>query len=61
MASGVGTIEVKKMKGKMVVSGLGRTARGQKFIKKAISLEATSTTDPKFKAEQATAVAEILG
>ena len=61
MATGIGTVEVRKRHGVMVVVALGRTPRGQKYIKKELKLKAKSSQDPKFKAELATAVAELYG
>ena len=61
MAAGIGTVEVKKVHGKMVVNGLGQTPRGQKFIRNAVVLEVADPADPKFKGELSTAVTQLLG
>lgn len=60
MTDHYGTIEVKKMRGKMTIIGLGKTPRGQRYIKRAIQTEATSSADPKFKAEQTAAVEKLF-
>ena len=60
MSETYGTVEVKRTRGKMTIIGLGRTGRGQRYIKKVVPTEATTPTDPKFKAEQATAVAKLF-
>lgn len=60
MGSGVGTVEVRRMRGKIVVNGLGRTPRGQKFIRKTIELDVKSLDDPNFKDQLKTAIEEML-
>lgn len=60
MSNTYGTIEVKKMRGKMAVIGLGKTPRGQNYIKKIEETSSTSPADPKFKEELATAVAKLF-
>lgn len=54
-------INIKKSRGRMVVQALGRTPRGQKYVKGSKVLNATSIADPKFKEEMAAAVDELLG
>lgn len=56
-----GQIEVRRSRGRLVVNGLGKTPRGQKFIAQQVKLESTSMDDPEFKDEMAAAVEEILG
>lgn len=60
MTSGIGTVEVKRQRGKLVVQGLGKTPRGQKFIRETTELKASKLTSPEFKAEMAAAVKEML-
>lgn len=60
MASGIGTVEVKRTHGKLTVQGLGQTPRGQRYIKKAIPLKAQDPSDPKFKEELAAAVEKLF-
>lgn len=61
MAHGIGTIEVKNRKGHPTVLGLGKTPRGQKFIRTRTALKVTSMSDPDFKKELAAAVDGMLG
>lgn len=60
MAAGIGTVEVKRSRGKMVVQGLGKTPRGQNFIKQRKELSAKTPADPAFKSELKTAVTEMF-
>lgn len=60
MPAGIGTVEVKKQRGKIVVNGLGQTPRGQNFIRKQKALGVARISDPKFKSEMAAAVTELL-
>lgn len=60
MANGIGTVEVRRSHGKLVVQGLGRTPRGTKFIRKTTPLTVTKITDKKFKTEMAAAVEQML-
>lgn len=60
MASGIGTVQVKRSRGKLVVQGLGQTARGQRFIRQTIDLEVKNTRDPNFKSNLRTAIAEMF-
>lgn len=61
MSNGIATIQVKRQRGIVTVQGLGRTNRGQKFIKGNTGLSAVSFADPKFKGELLVAVKEMLG
>lgn len=60
MAAGIGTVQVKRERGKLVVQGLGKTPRGQKFIKDTVELDAAHMSDPAFKSDLAKAVTEIF-
>lgn len=60
MASGIGQVEVRRSRGKLVVRGLGQTPRGQKFIKHSVELSAKSTADPAFKSELKAVVTEMF-
>lgn len=60
MAAGIATVEVRSSRGVLVVQALGRTNRGQKFIKGIVPLGVKSTTDPTFKSHLETAVAELF-
>lgn len=54
-------IAVKKERGHMVVIALGRTPRGQSYIKGRKVLVAQGVRDPDFKREMDAAVKELLG
>lgn len=60
MANGIGTIQVKRERGKLVVQGLGRTPRGQKYIKATIPIPAPTMAAKEFKAELTQAVTEMM-
>lgn len=60
MTFGLGTIQMKKQRGVLVIEGLSATPRGQKFVAKSIKLSVKSPADPKFKSELKTAVEELL-
>ena len=60
MSAGIGTIEVKKKGKTLVIQGLGRTPRGQKYIKKHVPMNAKSTKDPGFKDEMSTILEKML-
>lgn len=61
MTSTIGTIHVKRARGKLVVQGEGRTDRGQKYIIDVKKLDVETPGDPQFKAELALAVKEMIG
>lgn len=60
MAFGIGTVQVKRDHGTLVVQGLGKTPRGQKFIRATEPLAVKKMSDPDFKANLKTAVARII-
>jgi hypothetical protein len=60
MGNGLASVEVKKVRGKLTVIGVGRTMRGRKYFKDSIPTKATRTSDPKFKGELATAVDQLF-
>lgn len=60
MAAGIGTVEVRRARGKLVVQGLGKTPRGTRFIRQTIGLSSKKTSDKGFKTELRTAVTEML-
>lgn len=61
MAHGIGTIHVRQEHGKTTVIGMGKTARGQKYIKETTPLTVKSIADPKFKEELKIAVEQMYG
>lgn len=60
MAKGIGTVEIRVQHGKLTVVGLGKTPRGQRYIKESIPLEAKDMFDPNFKTELAEAVEKLF-
>lgn len=55
------TYEVRKMRGKLVLVGFGRTPRGQRFIKAMTEINSPSMQAPNFKKEMAIAAAKLAG
>ncbi len=60
MSHGIGAIQVKRERGVLVVQGLGRTPRGQKYIKATIPIAAPKMSDKNFKSEMTAAVTEMM-
>lgn len=60
MAIGIGTVQVKREHGTLVVQGLGKTPRGQNFIKHTVPLGVKSSSEPTFKSNLAAAITEIF-
>lgn len=60
MTVGIGTVEVKRVRGELIVQGLGKTPRGQNFIKDTESLKVKSTADPAFKGNLTAAMAKMF-
>lgn len=60
MAIGIGTVQVKRERGELVVQGLGKTPRGQNFIKDTETLGVKSSADPAFKGKLVAAVAKMF-
>lgn len=61
MAIQYSTIEVRKMRGKLVLVGLGQTERGQRYIKSQVPIGSTSMTSKDFKSKLASAMTELTG
>lgn len=55
------TYEVRKMRGKLVLIGFGRTPRGQRFIKGQAAINSPSMSAPDFKKEMEIAAAKLAG
>ncbi len=53
-------VEIKEAGGKLFVLAIGRTTRGQRYIKDAKAISVQSMRDKKFKTEMAQAVKELL-
>lgn len=60
MASGIGTVEIRRDHGALVVQGLGKTPRGQKFIRAQEALGVKKMSDPDFKGKLKSAVDVLL-
>lgn len=60
MAKGIGTIAVKRQRGKLTVMGLGKTPRGQNFIKDSVEIHSPSTRSPDFKEKLSAAVEKLF-
>lgn len=60
MNTSANAIQVKKERGHMVVTSIGRTPRGTKYLKQSIRLSVSSPADPGFKDELARAVTELV-
>ncbi len=60
MANGIGTVHVRRQRGKLVVQGDGKTPRGQSYIKETDALTASSMSDPAFKGQMGQAVDKML-
>lgn len=60
MAAGIGTVEVKRGRGGLVVQGLGKTPRGQNFIRQSKALNVKRMHDPAFKDELKLVIAEMF-
>lgn len=61
MTSGIADIHVKVQRKKLTVMGMGKTNRGQRYIRASKDLAVEKMSDEKFKAELATAVTELIG
>lgn len=61
MVAGIGTVVVRRQRGKLTVQGMGQTPRGQRFIRSAAEINVKQMSDPDFKDELATAVGKLLG
>ena len=60
MASGIGTIHVRRAHGNLIVQGDSKTPRGKRFIRATKSLKSKTPKDPQFKKELEDAVEELL-
>lgn len=61
MAKQYTAIEVRKMRGNLVLVGLARTTRGQRYIKQQVPIGCTSMASKDFKTKMAVAMAELTG
>lgn len=53
-------IEIRMARGRLCVYAIGRTGRGQRFVKGFRELQCKSLGDQNFKAEMSQAVTELL-
>ena len=60
MAERYGTIEVRMEREKLKLVGMGKTGRGQRYIKKTVPIDAKDPRSPDFKKELAKAVTELF-
>lgn len=60
MAERFGTIQVKEMRRQVVVIGMGKTGRGQRYIKKTVAIGVQNMRSKNFKGAMASAVAELF-
>jgi len=60
MANVYGRVQVRRLRGQLVVMGMGKTARGTSFIRKTVPIQAKSVKDPNFKSALAAAVSTLF-
>lgn len=60
MTHPIGTVVVRRQRGKLIVEGQGRTPRGQKFIANQVELADHDMADPKFKDDLKAAVDKLF-
>lgn len=60
MANVYGRVQVRRLRGKLVVMGMGKTPRGTGFIKGTVPIQAKSISDPNFKSALATAIKTLF-
>lgn len=54
------TLEVRRMRGKLVLIGVGRTDRGQRFIKGQEEIDSTRIGSESFKGQLASAATKLV-
>ena len=59
MGHGIAAVQVKRSQGILVVQGLGKTPRGQKFLRGVVPLQVKSMSDPEFKSQLAAAIEKL--
>jgi hypothetical protein len=59
MGERYGTIQVKRMRGELVLIGMGKTGRGQSYIKRRVPMEAKNIRSKSFKGQLTAAVAKL--
>lgn len=53
-------LEIRRMRGNLVLVGTARTNRGQRFIKAQVPIDAPEMTSKDFKEKMALAIKEIM-
>lgn len=61
MAKQYATVEVRKMRGNLVLVGLARTSRGQRYIASQVPIGCTSMTSKNFKTKLEEAMGKLSG
>lgn len=61
MGNRVGTVHVRRQRGKLVVQGTSKTPRGTRFILNSAPIAAATMASPEFKEELMTAVEKVVG
>lgn len=61
MANTFAAVEVRRMRGNLVLVGIARTPRGQRYIKAQVPIDASSMTDPDFKTKMIEAAKKLVG
>lgn len=56
MAIGIHSIQVRRERGKLTVVAIGKTPRGQSYIKHSLGMHASSMRDKEFKDEMSAIV-----
>lgn len=59
MAERYGTIQVKKMRGELVLIGMGKTGRGQTYIKRRVPIDCQNIRSKSFKGQLGSAVTKL--
>lgn len=60
MSERYGTIQVKRMRGEVVLMGMGKTGRGQRYIKKTVAIDVKNMRSKNFKGQLKTAVDKLF-
>lgn len=60
MGLNFGTVQMKRKHGRLEIQSLGRTPRGQQFLRRSIPIDSKSPADPDFKPQLRQAVEAIF-
>ena len=61
MAKEFATVEIRRVRGVLRLVGLGKTGRGQRYIKNQVDVDAPKLSSPDFKDELAKAMKNLTG